>query len=69
MTIAGGKRIMVEFQVTDVRKPILSVGKFCIKSEHRIAWYDGTGGVLRHEGAGLVKVKKVNHHYALECFG
>merc|ERR1712194_95754 len=56
------------FQVTDAKKPILCAGKICSKSEHRIAWYDGSGGVLRHEGAGLVKVKKVKHHYALECW-
>ena len=46
----------------------MSVGKFCTKHGSRVAWYDGRGGVLRHETAGLVKVKKVNNHYALECW-
>merc|ERR1712194_78897 len=67
LMIAGGKRILVEFQVTDAKKPILSVGECCSKSEHRIAWYVCSGGVLRHEGAGLVKIKKIRHHYALAC--
>merc|ERR1712194_697966 len=69
LMIAGGKSILVEFQVTDAKKPILSVGKFCSKSEHRIAWYDGAGGELQHGAAGRVKVKKINRHYALECLG
>ena len=67
LMIAGGRSILVEFQVTGAKKPILSVGKFCSKSENRTAWYDGSGGGLHHEGAGLVKVKKVKNHYALEC--
>jgi hypothetical protein len=57
LRIAGDRTIIVEFQVTDVRKPILSVGKFCSRAPQRSAWYDAQGGVLRHESAGLVKVK------------
>ena len=46
----GGKRILVEFQVTDAKKPILSVGKLCSKSVQRVAWHDHEGGVLKLEG-------------------
>ena len=68
LQIAGNRTIIVEFQVTDVRKPILSIGKFCSRAPQRSAWYDAQGGVLRHESAGLVKVKRVANHYALECW-
>eukprot|EP00959_Pyramimonas_sp_CCMP1952_P416948 8735332-Pyramimonas_sp.AAC.1 len=36
--------------------------------ENRVAWHDGKGGLLRHEAAGLVKLKKTNNHCALECW-
>jgi hypothetical protein len=68
LQIAGERTIIVEFQVTDVRKPILSVGKFCDRASARCAWYDSEGGYLRHESAGLVKIKRVANHYALECW-
>eukprot|EP00959_Pyramimonas_sp_CCMP1952_P049904 1042858-Pyramimonas_sp.AAC.1 len=51
--IAGDRRIIVEFQVADVKQPIVSVVKFCSRMETRVAWYDGKGGLLRHETAGL----------------
>eukprot|EP00959_Pyramimonas_sp_CCMP1952_P006949 145178-Pyramimonas_sp.AAC.1 len=50
------------FQVTDVKQPIMGVGMFCSRMENRVAWYDGMGGLLRHEMAGLVKLKKFNNH-------
>eukprot|EP00959_Pyramimonas_sp_CCMP1952_P474661 9503792-Pyramimonas_sp.AAC.1 len=53
--IAGDRRIIMEFQVTDVMQPIMSV-----------AWYDGKGELLRHEAAGLVNRKKIKNHYALK---
>ena len=58
----------MEFQVTDVKQPIMSVGKFCSRTPNRVAWYDGNGGLLKHETAGLVKLNKHNNHYALECW-
>ncbi len=51
-----------------MKKPILSVGKFCSRAPQRSAWYDAQGGVLRHELAGLVQVKRIANHYALECW-
>ncbi|CAK0789597.1 unnamed protein product, partial [Prorocentrum cordatum] len=68
LCIAGDRRIILEFQAADVKQHIMSVGKFCTKMENRAAWCDGKGGLLRHETAGLVKPKKTNDHYALECW-
>ena len=68
LQIAGNRTIIVEFQVTDVRKPILSVGKFCSRAPQRSAWYDAQGGVWQHESAGMAKVKRVANHDALECW-
>ena len=66
--IAGNRTIIVDFQVTDVRKPILSEGRFCSRAPQRYARYDTRGGVLQHEKAGLVEIQRVANHYALECW-
>ena len=46
----------VDFQVTDVRKPILSVGRFCSRAPQRYVRYGARGGVLQHETAGPLEV-------------
>ena len=52
MRLRDGRKIWITFQVCDVNRPIMSLGKICTKGNDRCATFTTSGGTLWHEEAG-----------------
>ena len=60
------QKILITFQVCDVKGPIASVGKFCATNpEQRGSGFDAYGGWLKHETIGVIDIVREMNHYAL----
>ena len=60
-----GHKCMLKMQVTDVKKPLMSVSRIC-DAGHRVV-FEANGGSIEHKGTGqITKFDRVDNVYRLK---